>query len=158
MTSLDLLSSLKEFIEKTVKDYSLETKAKQLREPKVHEGYLPPKDSGNADESEFPFVIIRLLEDESSLEEGKVKIKLLTGTYSYDSDGWKDAVNIMNRIKLKLFEKRILDKKFRIEYPFKIVLPEEQPYPQWMCEAVSTWIIPRPVEILEEKESDVYGY
>ena len=64
----------------------------------------------------------------------------------------------MNRIKLKLFEKRILDKKFRIEYPFKITLYEDQPYPQWMCEGISTWIIPRPVEVLEEKESDVYGY
>ena len=146
MTPLLLLTELKKFIEGVVKDYSLETQEKGKRkEPQVVEGYLPPKKA--TDIPDFPYVIVRLMDGTDTDSEAKVTIRIVFGTYSEEFEGWKDPLNILFRVREKLFTQRVLAKKYRVEYPLKWQSFEDPPYPAWIAEMTTIWTVNRPVEI-----------
>jgi len=63
-------------------------------------------------------------------------------------------LNLIEHIRQALFRKRIIGKKYRIEYPFKWEQPEEQTYPYWMAEMTTTWTVPRPIEEVYYDEED----
>jgi hypothetical protein len=46
----------------------------------------------------------------------------------------------------------VIAKKYRVEYPCRFEMPEEQPYPQWIGEMTTNWIIARPLEEIYDKE------
>ncbi len=153
LTPLLLLGELKSFLEGVVADYLLETNKGQAKAPQVVEGWLPPKESTEV--PDVPYVILRLLEGEDSAESAQVNIKILVGSYSEDTDGWKDAVNVILRIRERLLINRTLGKKFRLKQPLKWKLFEEQPYPIWIGEITTIWTVALPIEQVEE---DVYEY
>ncbi|HQA07578.1 MAG TPA: hypothetical protein PLM20_07575 [Syntrophomonadaceae bacterium] len=153
LTPLLLLEELKLFLECVVADYKLETNRGQAKAPQVVEGWLPPKES--TDVPDVPYVMPRLIEGEDNADESQVNIKILVGTYSEDIDGWKDAVNVILRIRQCLLINRTLGKKFRMELPLKWKLFEEQPYPIWIGEIITIWTVALPIEQVEE---DVYEY
>lgn len=140
-------------MEGVVADYLLETNKGQAKAPQVVEGWLPPKESTEV--PDVPYVILRLLEGEDSAESAQVNIKILVGSYSEDTDGWKDAVNVILRIRERLLINRTLGKKFRLKQPLKWKLFEEQPYPIWIGEITTIWTVALPIEQVEE---DVYEY
>lgn len=143
------MDALKKFIEETVKEYWLETKRDENSSPRVYEGYLPQKKKGNM-ESEFPFVLLRLLSAGDDGEFADVHIKIIVGTYSKDDiEGWKDTANILQRIYQELGKKGVLENKYRVERPIRYTLPEEQPYPEWFGEMETKWTIARPITELD---------
>lgn len=151
MHPLLLLDELSQFLKQIVKDFYLDTDKKQPKEPQIVKGYLPPKKSTLT--PDFPYIICRLTDGEDTQAEGKVNVKILVGTYSEDNDGWMYAVNVMMRIRSKLLITRTLANKYRMEYPFKWKLFEEQAYPEWIGEILTTWTIAIPIE--EFKEDDI---
>jgi hypothetical protein len=54
-------------------------------------------------------------------------------------------MNVITRIKEALLEQKFLG-PFKIEYPVKCELPEEQPYPEWVAILSLTAAIPRVQE------------
>lgn len=150
MTTILLLKALKSFIEENCTDYSLETKAEGVFvPPSVFLGFLPVKGA----EDKFPnFIILRPLEGEDSRDIAMVKVKIIVGTYSKADEGFFDCLNILQRVRDKLFEKRTIDDRYRVEYPFKWELFEDQPYPQWQLEAVATFTVPQMLEIINKSD------
>lgn len=144
-TPVLLVDELKVFIEGVVSDYRLDTKQAELsRAPQVLAGYLPPKEPNSTD---YPFVIVRFIEGTDAQDEGKAVIKIIAGTYSEDAQaGWRDPANILQRIRTEFLKRRIVGGKFRLEFPLKIEMPEEQPYPEWIGFMTTTWTIAQPVE------------
>lgn len=156
MIALELLDELNEFLRFIVYSYQLQTQGGILKPPQTVTGFLPPK--GETDEPDYPFVISRLLSGEDNDEQGNVTVKILVGTYAEDAQGFRDSLNLVEHIRQNLFKKRIIAKKFRIEYPFKWEQPEEQPYPYWMAEMTTVWTVPRPIEeVYCGEEDDIYG-
>lgn len=150
LTPLLLLEELKLFLEGVVADYSLETNKGQLKAPQVIEGWLPPKESN--DIPDVPYVILRMTDGEDNSDIARTNVKILIGTYSEEVDGWKDAVNVLLRIRQQLLTVRTLGKKFRMELPLKWKLFEEQPYPIWIGEITTIWAVALPIEQVEEDE------
>lgn len=150
MTTLFLLQSLKKFIEENCTGYSLDTKADGVFvAPSVFLGFLPIK----AADDRFPnFIILRPLEGEDSREIATVKIKIIIGTYSKSDEGFSDCLNILQRVRDKLFEARIIGDIYRVEYPFKWELFEDQPYPQWQLEAIAVFTVPQMLEIVNKSD------
>lgn len=138
------LQSLKKFIES-------ELEGDVTTVPAVHIGYLPKKTHVNVEENEFPFVILRPLEGEDSDHEtGFATIKLLFGTKSDDDEGFIDVLNVMERVRIALLKKRVLDQRYRLELPYKWKFHEEQPEPEWIGEATTKWLLPTVHEEVEE--------
>lgn len=134
MTPIILVDELVEFIKPIVAEFDLESNVKGVRKaPQVISGFLKEKKPGqNQDPPDFPFVIVRYIED-TDRDDGNIAIvRIIAGTYSEDEqDGWRDALNVVTRIKEELLEKRFIGKAFKVEYPIKTELPEDQPYPEW---------------------------
>lgn len=144
MTPIDLMKSLKRFLEQVIQHYSLETNVKTIKEPQVIEMFLPPKKYNEI--PDYPFIIIRIIDGEDTETDATVKVKLLFGTYSEDRDGYADVLNMMERVRQELLKQRILDKKYRMELPYTWKVFEEQPYPEWIGEATTTWVVSRVQE------------
>ena len=159
----DLIDAICEFLTVTVKDLQLKTQGGDGRPPQIVAGYLPPKNPKKPElqEEDFPFVIVRLISLEDVGEKGggtskdyaQAVVRLVIGTYSHDAqDGWRDVANTATRIWIDLFKKRVIAKKYRIEYPCLFEMPEEQPYPQWIGEMTTRWVVPRPLEEIYDQE------
>ena len=92
-------------------------------------------------------MIVRLVKGEDTQEGATLTVKIIVGTYSEDAqEGWRDVANIIQRIWQELFKKRVVAKKFRLEYPMNFEMPEEQPYPEWIGIMTTTWTLPHPIE------------
>ncbi|MEC0269061.1 hypothetical protein [Paenibacillus anseongense] len=121
--------------------------------PQVHIGYLPQKTATNAQNGDFPYIIVRALKGSDEDEKGcGTTVKLLFGTQSTDDDGFMDVLNVMEDVRIALLKKRLLDHRYDMQLPYQWQLFEEQPSPEWIGEAMTTWTLPT---ILREEIPDL---
>lgn len=151
MTPIELIDSLVKFFKETVKDYSLDTKGKNNKAPEVYAGYLPPKGKKD-DSSEFPYVIVRYLEEDDNNEADAVTVGVIIGTYSEDEqNGWRDPLNIATRLKIALRKVGVIG-PYSLGNKIKIELFEEQPFPY--CFAVMEFSFNIPQVQIDWSEHD----
>lgn len=149
MTPIILVDKLIEFIKPVVAEFELQTNVAGVKKaPQVIAGYLQEKKPAQKqDPPDFPYVIVRYLEDTDTGDGDAATVKVYAGTYSEDiQDGWRDCMNVITRIKEALLEQRFIGGVFKIEYPVKTELPEEQPYPEWVAILTLTVAIPHVQE------------
>lgn len=150
MTPIVLVDELIKFIIPVVADFRLQTnvpnapyKSPQvvgfgLDEKKPHQQQSIP---------DFPFVIVRFLDDNDTDESNTAQVRIIAGTYSQDiQDGWRDVMNVVTRIKGALLKQRFIGDVFKVEKPIKTDLPEEQPFPEWVAMLTITVTIPQVQE------------
>jgi hypothetical protein len=148
MTPIMLVDILVKFLKPVVMEFELETNVHGIKKaPEVVKGYLPAKKPTTKQETpDFPYVIVRYLEDTDQADGGMAVLKIYVGTYSDDEQqGWQDAMNVITKIKIALLKRRNFG-PFRIEYPIKTELPEEQPYPEWAAILTLNILIPHIIE------------
>lgn len=136
MTPVMLMMAIKDFLKKELADDAATI-------PAVHLGALPSKTAENRNDPVFPLIIVRPMEGDSDDKESRAQVKLLFGTQSEDDSGFIDVLNLMERVRILLMKQRIIDKKFRIESNWKWQFLEDQPEPQWICQAITTWTLPQ---------------
>ncbi|MBG9799529.1 hypothetical protein [Brevibacillus laterosporus] len=146
MTPVLLLDAIVRRLEQVVKEYTLETNAGTIKTPQICKGYLPPKKKPDEQEPDFPYIIVRLLNGSDTNDMSSVTVRMLFGTYAHDNEGFVDTLNIMERVRQSLNKHRLLEDKFRLEYPYEWTLYEEQPKPEWIGESISRWVIDQPYE------------
>lgn len=81
--------------------------------------------------SYYPLVIVEWLDTKDDLDEEKsvATIGLTLGVFAKEADGWLDAFHLMEVIRQRLLEHRILEKKFRLIDEVNWTTPEAQPTP-----------------------------
>lgn len=141
MTLVMLIMALEKFLQQALADDVLIGDA--VRPPAVHLGALPSKTADNRDDPVFPLIVIRPMEGDSDKESSSAQVKLIFGTQSEDSSGFIDVLNLMERVRIILMRQRIIDKKYRIDPSWKWKFLEDQPEPQWICWAITTWQLPQ---------------
>lgn len=147
MTPLLLIDTLVETLTGVVRNYALETGTGAAdRAPQVVAGWLPPK-TNDDDDPDFPYVIARLVAGTDTEEQGTVRVRLLVGTHSEDADGWRDALNVVERIRQALMTQRTIDDRYRLQMPLEWEMPDDQPYPQFVAQMTTIWTMYRPVEL-----------
>lgn len=151
MTPLELVDELAAYLPVVVADMQLEIPKKpdERRPPQVVPGWLPTKDPKNPDRVEdFPIVLVRFAgHDDTAPGESTVRVHIFVGTYSESPEGWRDTVNVIERIRQAFLEKRTVAQKFRLELPMKSTVPtEEPPMPYWIGYLETRWTIAQPIE------------
>lgn len=104
-------------------------------------------------ESNFPCVIVKFedctIKEEGSIDAVRMKVSILVGTYdeSADCQGYRDVVNIIDKIEQEILAlpARVLKQRYRLEMPLKDYLPPEQPYPIYLGVIESVWETGRPL-------------
>ncbi|MDF9845562.1 MULTISPECIES: hypothetical protein [unclassified Paenibacillus] len=129
-----LIQAIKSFLEELVKD-------SVIAMPAVHLGYLPRKNKDNAKEPEFPYILVR---PATGIDQNdcKVTVHLIFGSESEDDQGFLDLFNQMERVRIALLKQPIVDKRFRMELPFKWEFPPEQPEPYTIGLVTTIWTLP----------------
>ncbi|WP_217562781.1 hypothetical protein [Paenibacillus sp. GbtcB18] len=151
-----LLIELKKFTERLTEGLSFGEANEKVS---VHLGWLPAKEAPKGPvppvpvpESEFPYIIIRALAGEDLDRNGTAQIKFLVGTKSKDSDGYLDIIHLFETIRLGVLRSGIIGQRFEIQRPLKWKLFEEQPYPEWIGEILTTWTMPAIIREVDDFE------
>lgn len=142
MTSYKVMEDFKSFIEEAIKNMRLSTKKNISRKPQVVLGYLDPLEEGQEDKEDFPYIIIRYMNDESSSEDGNLNLKLIFGVYSEDVKGWMDVLHLIEVVKIAIFKKQIFN-FYTLSGSIKTLIPEEQPYPYFFGFMDVTFNVPQ---------------
>ncbi|MEK3770118.1 hypothetical protein MKY14_16320 [Paenibacillus sp. FSL R5-0887] len=110
--------------------------------PAVHIGFLPQKNRENAEISEFPFILVRPSTGDDQQDSSKVTVKLVFGVKAEDQQGFIDLFNIMEQVRIEFLRQRIINRRYKMELPYKWEFFDEQPYPEWYGQATTIWTLP----------------
>ena len=144
MIPLFLQSALKEKIELVLDSRLLSSQEEKVKKIPVFEQHLPRKvksTSRNPENTNYPCVIVYLDE----WENGQAKILFIIATYdnSDDNQGYKDAVNIAERVNQELIRNPMLDKRFEMQETPKWHYSDQENFPFFFAWGETYWTIPR---------------
>ncbi len=163
MHEIYLTQALREFLEKTLENFKMETSYFDCdgnviyESPRVINGYAPPKES--RDEKDYSFVVVRPMRGSADIDATEIKVDIIIGCFypieDCDGcvvrpyDGHDLCLNVMGRIRTALCElpERTLNRKYQLRLPTEWDLPEEHPYPFWQIVLSTTWLINTPRNI-----------
>ncbi|SDD89654.1 hypothetical protein [Sporomusa acidovorans] len=157
-TPLILVDELCRLITDATGELILEAKTGPSRPPSVIPGFLDddePKPGKPPEEKAVPFVLVRFRSGEDTEQAGMATVRLIATTYSKHGQGWRDPMNVLERIRQAILTHRPLVRQFDLQLPIKWDMPEEQPWPYWIAWMTTSWTIGRP--ILTEMEDTMYG-
>lgn len=159
-TPLILVDELCKLIADATAELVLEAKTGPPRPPSAVAGFLdddeprPGKPPDDEFERAVPFVLVRFRSGEDTQDAGTATVRLIATTYSRHGQGWRDPLNVLERIRQGIITSRPLARQFDLQLPIKWEMPDEQPWPYWIAWITTTWAIGRP--ILTEMEENVY--
>jgi hypothetical protein len=169
MIALNLQDALAARLRGLFTDYTLPAKNGAEAAIKVFTQYLPQpkgptvKPRGQQEEEQesvygpedfeanFPCAIVKFDEgtdkEENTLDATRIVVRILVGVYDDkpDCQGYRDVMNIMEMIRQDLLTTRYLERKYRLEMPFKWYLFEDQPWPVFFGQIETVWETGRPV-------------
>ena len=171
MIALNLQDALVARLQDIFSDYALPTKSGAKKIVKVFPQYLPqpkgPKvkprgeDAQEEDaediygpedfEENFPCIIVKFDEgtdkEENAPDATRISVRILIGAYdsSPDEQGYRDVMNIMETIRQEFLSARYLERRYRLEMPFKWYLFEDQPWPVFFGQIETVWETGRPI-------------
>ncbi|AKL95013.1 hypothetical protein CACET_c15640 [Clostridium aceticum] len=111
----------------------------------IYSQYLPAKEDED-DEQHYPYIIARVLDGDDSEENqpASCKIMLIIGLYDEDDryQGYKDVMNVIEKIRQFLLKKRMVAGQFILEYPLQWAVNEEDVYPFYFGGIETNWTLP----------------
>jgi hypothetical protein len=175
MIALNLVDALAARFQELFSDYALPAKSGAEKNIKVFPQYLPQpkgptvKPRGQAEdedpagvygegaygpedfEANFPCIVVKFDEgtdkEENVADATRIAVRILVGAYdeSPDCQGYRDVMNIMETVRQVLLSTRYLERKYKLEMPFKWYLFEDQPWPVFFGQIETVWETGRPV-------------
>jgi len=104
-----------------------------------------PARKGQKDTAHYPFLVIQLLDGKDPTELGPNQCRVLfyCGVYDDTDDyqGYRDSLNMIQKLYDHLMRKRVFDKKYRVEYPIEWSVTEEDYYPYYYAGLETTWTV-----------------
>jgi hypothetical protein len=112
---------------------------------------LPAKSGGIAPEPQLdlPAIVVQFDDthtDDPLSEKGKiVRISLIVGLINNNpQNGIATTLQVAETLEKYFIDNPVLIDEFRLEYPTKIKLFNEQPHPQYFCGLEMDWNVPQP--------------
>lgn len=134
MTAYCFLEELKKYLEVEIQNsIGLTNENDVVAIPKVFNGYLPMKRSGNKDKDreDYPYIIIRLKKASDDFETNTLSVQLILGVYRNDETGWIDLLHLYDVVRKSLLGKRIFEAAV-LEPPLELEIDESQGLPQFV--------------------------
>ncbi len=91
-------------------------------------------ESYDIDTEDIPCIIIRPLSGTESVEKANAKVKLIFITYSENSDGFKNCLNLMESVRRILTTNTLISGEYIYKRTLNWRLFEDQPWPYWYSE------------------------
>lgn len=149
MTPIELINAIKTEIETAVKDYSLAAEGQGNKPITVYAQHIP--DECFESDTYYPLVVAAInkiedADDSSYPALSKITVGLTFGVYGEDEKAWVDLLNVMERTRQRLMDKRLLVNRYQLQFPVKWETIEAQPYPFWFGYGTLEYSTPRPIQ------------
>ena len=142
MTTLDLIMQISDYLREKNKHYFVSDKKYTKQNLLVSYGFLSKATTNEDLKKSFPHIVVRFIEDKSwqenlSLNTNLVKVRVYFGTINDDKDkSFLEIYTMLEQNKRFLLEKRQFG-SYRLKLKgennaINIIIPEEQPLPQWV--------------------------
>lgn len=142
MTTLDLIMQISDYLREKNKHYFVSDEKYAKQNLLVSYGFLPKATTNEDLKKSFPHIVVRFIEDKSwqenlSLNTNLAKVRVYFGTINDDKDkSFLEIYTMLEQNKRFLLEKRQFG-SYRLKLKdensaINIVIPEEQPLPQWV--------------------------
>lgn len=145
MTPQNLINSLKEFVENSIKDIILpvndqDGEGLKPRAAKVHALSLPDKDSTLG---AVPYVLLQLLKGKDEGEDFTCDIRMVICVYNPNEvDGNWQRLSLVTRIKTDLEKTVLIGKKYLLQMPVEYLLYDSDTAPYFVAEIMTTFSLP----------------
>ncbi|WP_020621131.1 hypothetical protein [Paenibacillus daejeonensis] len=165
MTAAMLLRALVAYLQVAVADYAAaQADGGRYTVPRVFDWYLPFKDPRKEEKIDFPYIVARIMDGEDPESEPKdvtgstVHVHLSFGVYHPGTmdeagfihpDGNYDLLNLMEHVRMALQQQPLIDQRYRLEKPYNWDIPDGQPYPLWVGQAVTRWSVQSVTEQIQ---------
>lgn len=128
MTTVQIMDDMAAFIADQVKDFKAEHRKGSVP-ISVFPGYPPIRDRPEESES---FIYVLVYSFESTADESTAKVEIAFSVYDNDKqDGWRTLANLMELVRQALLKKRVIAKKYSLNFPIKAEVALAQPAPNW---------------------------
>ena len=149
MNDVYLCKALGEFLEAGLSDFllPLEHKADVFRAPKIIQGYLPPKNSRESKDDDFPFVLIRPDSGKTDADGCSTEVSIVIGVWDDDFEGHLTALTLKEktgRCSLYRTGRRPLCERFILETPVSWENSPAQAWPFWQIVMSTRWTFRAP--------------
>lgn len=144
MTPYFLQESLKKEIDHILENVKLKDINEGYVKIKTYNQFLP---IGKTDEEHFPYVLIRFKDGEDDTSLGNCRLDIIIGIYDKNTEhkGYKDVLNIIEKIRQRFLKDRVLDNKYTCKFPMRYAVNEEDAYPFYFGGIETEFEIPRPL-------------
>lgn len=125
-----LIEALADEIRDATKDYKLKAEDQQDKKVTVYCQHIPDEDF--LSDTYYPLVIVSVQEVTDDNEGISIAtVGLTIGVYGDDQEAWMDLMSIMERIRQRVCNEKIIARKYPLVMPTKFETIEAQPYPFW---------------------------
>lgn len=150
MTPVRLLAALATYLKEACEPYFLTDDRVKGKALIVQPGFLKKRTAAN--EMPYPHIVPRFIKCVDDSGGSMVTVRIYFGTYSEDvAHGWRDLMNLMEMGRLALLKQQTIAKKYRLQLPLTVEVPEDQPYPEWVGYITAVYAMPLPEEEIIEK-------
>lgn len=146
MTDINLQAALVEKVKEILKGFTLANNNSIPADVNVYPQELPSKQS-KSDDKHFPYVLVCLDEEEiKGPEEGTVGVYFVIGIKddNPNKQGHMDVANIMNKIVFAFMEERVINMKYRLDFPIQKKFQEQPSHPYYVGGISTFWQLPQP--------------
>ncbi|UNY40546.1 hypothetical protein KLER11_gp14 [Pararheinheimera phage vB_PsoM_KLER1-1] len=159
---LDMSDALRALIEECTSGLSMENSGGGTSAPAVYDAFVPKKARGKPDPV-LPFVVVRPSNGSDDPPEGNayqstVEAMLLIAVHTQDDVGYRDVLNIIEKIRQRVLTNPIFGKRFLVARPVTWEISEDESWPNWYGVMTLQVTVPQPIELLNAEEAGtVYG-
>jgi hypothetical protein len=130
MIPVRLIEALADEIRDATKDYKLRAEGQEDKKVTVYCQHIPDEDF--LSDTYYPLVIVSVQEVTDDNEGISIAtVGLTIGVYGDDKEAWMDLLSIMERIRQRVCNEKIIARKYPLVMPTKFETIEAQPYPFW---------------------------
>lgn len=142
-------------VEEELEGYTSVNNAGEYLHFNVYPQNLPAKKSKN-DDDHFPYVLVCLDEEEINGEKADnlCSVYFLVGIVDKNTNnqGHFDVANVLNKLEQRFLSKRLIDSRYRINFPLTKKFQEENTWPKFIGGMSTIWTVKAPE--IEETEYD----
>lgn len=141
-----LQENLKSEIKEMLKHFKLKNSKSELVEINYYSQYIS-QSSYQEESSEFPYIIVKILNGEDSISENNsdVTALIIMGVFddNLDYQGHKDIIRIIEKIRVKFLENYTIGGRFSVKSQIKWAVNEDDFYPYFFGAIETNWSIPK---------------
>jgi len=130
----DLVNRIAVEVKEILNESFVHSSENKVTKINVFEGFMPARNSRNKqdEKQDYPAVIVRFKKARNSIDktEKLASVRFVIATYNDSDDGWRENLNIAQRLENELI-KRAFVGPFSIEEYSELDFPEEQVLPFW---------------------------